>query len=93
MSGWSDIGTMPYEGSKQGATGFFKGVGLGFAGVLAKPVSGFVDVVSKTSQGIENGVTGTTDCKENNHRQRKPRAFYFDLHIVKEYNALDATIY
>ena len=45
--------TKPVEGAKSdGAKGFFKGVGKGLVGVVTKPVAGAVDIVSKTSEGV-----------------------------------------
>ena len=38
---------------KSGAKGFFKGVGKGLVGVVAKPVSGVVDFASSTLEGIK----------------------------------------
>lgn len=41
-------------GAKQsGAKGFFKGVGKGLIGVIAKPVGGVVDLASNTFEGIK----------------------------------------
>ena len=73
--------------------GLVKGVGMGIAGLFTKPASGVVDLVSKTTQGIESGVTGTAECKQSNERLRKPRAFYLALNIVKKYNELDSVVY
>ena len=56
-SGVSGVITKPYEGAREGnAKGFFTGVGKGLAGLVAKPTAGVVDLVSKTSLGIESGV-------------------------------------
>ena len=93
LSGVTGLVTKPYEGARQGGMGFVKGVGMGVAGLFSKPVSGIVDLVSKTTQGIESGVTGNAECKQNNVRVRKPRAFYLALSIVKEYNAVDSDAY
>ena len=93
VSGVVGLVKQPYEGSKQGAMGLFKGVGMGLAGLFTKPASGVVDLVSKTTQGIESGVTETAECKQSNERLRKPRAFYLALDIIKEYNELDSDIY
>ena len=43
----------PFEGAKkEGAKGFFKGVGKGLAGVVAKPTGGIIDFASGTFEGI-----------------------------------------
>jgi vacuolar protein sorting-associated protein 13A/C len=55
FSGVTGVLTKPVEGAKQdGLLGFAKGAGKGIAGLVTKPVSGVIDVVSKTTQGIEN---------------------------------------
>ena len=41
---------------KSGAKGFFKGMGKGLVGVVAKPVSGVVDFASSTLEGIKGWV-------------------------------------
>jgi vacuolar protein sorting-associated protein 13A/C len=49
MSGVTGVFTKPIEGAKSGGVGgFFVGATKGFAGLVAKPVSGVVDLVSKT---------------------------------------------
>jgi len=56
----------PYRGAKQsGAKGFGKGVGKGLLGTVVKPVSGVVDLISKTTEGIESAVDGGI-CVQNN---------------------------
>lgn len=43
------------DGAKEdGFGGFFKGIGKGAAGLVGKTVSGVVDIVGKTSEGIDN---------------------------------------
>ena len=60
------IVTQPYKGAKkQGFVGFGKGLGRGVAGVVVKPTSGVVDLLSKTTEGIESAVDGGI-CRENN---------------------------
>ena len=45
----------PVRGAKEdGAAGFFKGVGKGLIGAVARPVSGSLDLVSTTAEGIKN---------------------------------------
>lgn len=38
---------------KEGATGFFKGVGKGLVGAVARPTGGIIDMASSTFQGIK----------------------------------------
>jgi vacuolar protein sorting-associated protein 13A/C len=42
------------EGAKkEGAAGFFKGIGKGLVGVVARPTGGIIDMASSTFQGIQ----------------------------------------
>lgn len=51
--GVSGVVKNPFEGAKkEGAKGFFKGVGKGLAGVVAKPTGGIIDFASGTFEGI-----------------------------------------
>ena len=44
-------------GAKEaGAAGFFKGLGKGVVGVLARPAGGLVDFASSTLEGIKGSV-------------------------------------
>lgn len=38
---------------KEGAAGFFKGVGKGLVGAVARPTGGIIDMASSTFQGIK----------------------------------------
>jgi vacuolar protein sorting-associated protein 13A/C len=50
FSGVTGVFTKPVQGARTGGVGgFFGGVGKGMAGLVAKPVSGVVDLVSKTT--------------------------------------------
>lgn len=45
--------TKPLEGAKEkGVTGFVSGIGKGMAGLVLQPVSGAVDLASKTVEGV-----------------------------------------
>lgn len=86
--------TKPVEGAKsEGVGGFFKGIGKGAVGLVAKPVSGVVDFVSKTAEGVESNVTGIQQCKQNSKRAREPRPFYRDLQVIKDYDEVHALVY
>ena len=61
-------------------TGFGKGVLKGFAGLVVKPVSGILDLFSKTTEGIKNTVN-TEDFD-----LVKIRIFYGMYKIIKTYN-------
>ena len=93
LSGVTGVAMKPYEGAKQeGFLGFAKGMGRGVTGLVTKPISGVVDVVSKTTQGIENQVSGG-ECVPNNIRRRKPRAFYKQVMVFKDYNLLHSEVF
>ncbi|KAL4462680.1 hypothetical protein ABPG74_000510 [Tetrahymena malaccensis] len=82
----------PLEGAKKGgALGLLKGVGLGFAGLIAKPVSGVLDAASSVAGGIKNTIT-TGDEKANETRLRNPRVFYGREGFYKEFIEIDAGI-
>jgi vacuolar protein sorting-associated protein 13A/C len=42
------------EAKKGGIGGFFKGIGKGAVGLVAKPAESVVDLVSKTTEGLEH---------------------------------------
>uniref|UniRef100_A0A803SNG8 Vacuolar protein sorting 13 homolog A n=1 Tax=Anolis carolinensis TaxID=28377 RepID=A0A803SNG8_ANOCA len=55
VSGITGIVTKPIRGAqKEGAAGFFKGVGKGLVGAVARPTGGIIDMASSTFQGIKN---------------------------------------
>jgi vacuolar protein sorting-associated protein 13A/C len=93
FSGVTGVVTKPVEGVKEdGFKGFFTGLGKGATGLVTKPISGVVDVVSKTTQGIDISVSGG-ECLPNNHRCRKPRAFYKHVNIFKDFSFLHSEAY
>uniref|UniRef100_A0A803SKW8 Vacuolar protein sorting 13 homolog A n=1 Tax=Anolis carolinensis TaxID=28377 RepID=A0A803SKW8_ANOCA len=61
VSGITGIVTKPIRGAqKEGAAGFFKGVGKGLVGAVARPTGGIIDMASSTFQGIKKA-THTSD--------------------------------
>jgi len=91
--GISGIVTQPYEGAKDGGfVGFGKGIGKGLLGTVVKPVSGVVDLVSKTTEGIESSVDGGF-CEANNTKMRLPRPFYKEAGVFREYSKIHAILY
>ena len=58
-------------------------------GTVIKPISGVVDLVSKTTEGIESSVDGGV-CKVNDTKMRKPRAFYKDANVFRAYSSFNA---
>ena len=92
-SGVSGIVSLPMQGMKtDGAKGFGMGLGMGVLGTVVKPVSGVVDLVSKTTEGIENAVDGDVN-EENNKQMRLARAFYKEAGVFKVYSKLNAQLY
>lgn len=71
---------------KNGVSGFFKGLGKGLVGVIAKPIIGVFDLASNVTEGINirfsfliKGIKNTTTVFEDElDRQRLPR------HIAKD---------
>ena len=90
FSGISDIILKPVnETKKKGiVSGLTKGVLKGIGGAVIKPVSGVFDFVSKTTEGIKNGVNDDRII----NRLREPRVFYGILKVIKDYNYNDAYI-
>jgi vacuolar protein sorting-associated protein 13A/C len=71
--GVTDIIRKPVEGAKKDKlAGFGKGILKGLAGAVAKPISGVLELVSKTTEGIKNTVNDDLIFK----MERLPRAFY-----------------
>ena len=85
-SGISGVVTQPIEESKRGGIiGFFKGTAKGVAGLVVKPISGTLDFLSLTTEGIKN-----TSKKDEelalDKRLRLPRPFYENEKIIREYD-------
>ena len=54
-SGLTGVITKPVEGAKKkGIKGLLSGAWQGVSGLVIKPVSGTLDLLSKTTQGIQN---------------------------------------
>ncbi|KAG8880371.1 hypothetical protein FRB97_000908 [Tulasnella sp. 331] len=67
-SGIEGVVMKPLEGAeREGALGFFKGVGKGLVGAITKPAVGVFDLASNFTEGIRN----TTTVFDNNTRNRK----------------------
>jgi vacuolar protein sorting-associated protein 13A/C len=93
-SGVSGVFTKPIEGAKDGGVGgFIKGVGKGGAGLVTKTVSGVVDIVAKTSEGLDNQTKSQIHMMIASRRIRNPRPLYEYNYILKEYNDLHANWY
>ena len=90
FSGISDVILKPIEETKKEGIvkGLTKGVLKGIGGAVIKPISGVFDFVSKTTEGIKNGVNDDRFI----NRIREPRAFYGTFKIIKDYNYNDAFV-
>ncbi|XP_069482006.1 intermembrane lipid transfer protein VPS13A isoform X2 [Ambystoma mexicanum] len=75
VSGITGIVTKPIKGArKEGAAGFFKGVGKGLVGAVARPTGGIIDMASSTFQGIKRA----TDSSDEVGSLRPPRFIHED---------------
>ena len=73
----------PLEGArKDGVQGFFKGVGTGALGLLAKPVAGVMAI----------GEQFNDRAGANSNRMRAPRAVYHNT-ILRKFDAVEAEVY
>lgn len=80
--GISGIVYDPYKGAKKhGVTGFAKGAVKGLLGVGIKPVVGVLDLMSKTTEGLQSSVKnifklkGSQESEDSNGWIRLPRVF------------------
>ncbi|CAL5058295.1 unnamed protein product [Urochloa decumbens] len=76
--GVTGILTKPIEGAKSsGVEGFVQGVGKGIIGAAAQPVSGVLDLLSKTTEGanaVKMKISSAIMAEEQLLRRRLPRA-------------------
>ena len=87
--GVTDLVRMPIKGAKRdGLGGFGKGLLQGFGSIVAKPISGVLDMVSKTTEGLKNTVRGEAPILQ----ARLPRTFYGNFKYIQSYNKSDAQI-
>ena len=81
------------EGAKKGGiSGCCKGLGAGVLETVCLPLSGVLDLVSKTTAGIESAVDGGL-CKANDKKRRYARAFYKEEGMFKAYSDVNAKLY
>ncbi|KAG2470896.1 VP13C protein, partial [Polypterus senegalus] len=86
VGGVTGIITKPVEGAKkEGAAGFFKGIGKGLVGVVARPTGGIIDMASSTFQGIQRVAESTEEV----YRIRPPRVIHEDG-IIRPYDQDEA---
>ncbi|CAI6011354.1 unnamed protein product [Closterium sp. NIES-65] len=87
--GVTGILTKPIEGARDGGVeGFVAGMGRGLIGAAAQPVSGVLDLVSKTTDGVNAErarLSAAMTAKLALRRRRLPRAIRGD-HVVRPYD-------
>jgi len=71
LEGVAGVFVSPYEGAKKtGVSGFFKGVGRGVVGLVAKPLTGALDAVSSLTDGVAStadSLSGRSEVKRRRH--------------------------
>uniref|UniRef100_A0A1D1XLD7 Vacuolar protein sorting-associated protein 13C n=2 Tax=Anthurium amnicola TaxID=1678845 RepID=A0A1D1XLD7_9ARAE len=96
--GVTGILTKPLEGAKSsGVEGFVQGVGKGIIGAAAQPVSGVLDLLSKTTEGanaVKMKLASALTSEEQLLRRRLSRAIGGDnlLRPYDEYKAMGQVI-
>ncbi|CAN9513170.1 unnamed protein product [Ophioblennius macclurei] len=81
VSGITGIVTKPIKGAqKEGAAGFFKGVGKGLVGAVARPTGGIIDMASSTFQGIKRAAETSQDVKS-----LRPPRFIHEDGVIRSY--------
>lgn len=79
------------EGHRKGIKGVGIGLWEGVTGLLLKPISGALDLVAKTSEGVKN-TCRIFEQKQIKGRIRMPRTFYGIQRKIKNFNEDDAFI-
>ncbi|XP_010679516.3 uncharacterized protein LOC104894866 isoform X2 [Beta vulgaris subsp. vulgaris] len=91
--GVTGIVTKPFEGAKSsGVEGFVQGVGKGIIGAAAQPVSGVLDLLSKTTEGanaMRMKIQAALTSEEQLLRRRLPRVISGD-NLLKPYDEYKA---
>lgn len=87
--GVTGILTKPLEGAKtSGVEGFVQGVGKGIIGAAAQPVSGVLDLLSKTTEGanaVRMKIASAITSDEQLLRRRLPRVISGD-NLLRPYD-------
>jgi vacuolar protein sorting-associated protein 13A/C len=93
LRGVSGLLTKPVEGARrEGVEGFLKGVGKGLLGAAVVPMSGVLDLVSSTTQGLSaswDSVAGLLADAEQPQRRRLPRCVRSDG-LLQPFDTLSA---
>ncbi|XP_029017431.1 vacuolar protein sorting-associated protein 13A isoform X2 [Betta splendens] len=81
LSGITGIVTKPIKGAqKEGAAGFFKGMGKGLVGAVARPTGGIIDMASSTFQGIKRAAETSQDIES-----LRPPRFIHEDGVIRPY--------
>jgi len=73
--------TKPVSGAReQGVEGFFKGLGKGAIGLVARPTAGVVDFASGSFEAVKRATENTDEVK----RLRPPRFQHYD-NVLRPY--------
>ncbi|XP_030622854.1 intermembrane lipid transfer protein VPS13A [Chanos chanos] len=81
VSGITGIVTKPIKGAqKEGAAGFFKGMGKGLVGAVARPTGGIIDMASSTFQGIKRAAETSQDVES-----LRPPRFIHEDGVIRPY--------
>ena len=76
---------------REGIGGLVTGIGKGAAGFVTKTVSGAVDIVGKSAEGLENYANYNETTELTLVRIRQPRIFYENVNLIQTYRLLDAS--
>lgn len=79
------------EARRRGLRGFGSGIYQGISGLLIKPISGTLDLASKTAEGFKNTIR-RFDVNTNKERVRMPRPFYGMQQKIKKFEKNDALL-
>lgn len=81
MDGVTGVVTKPVTGAREeGVEGFFKGLGKGAIGLLARPTAGVVDFASGSFEAVKRATESSEDAK----RLRPPRFQHYD-NVLRPY--------
>lgn len=93
QEGITGIVSAPAKGAKkEGVGGFFKGLGTGVVGAVAKPVGGLFDMVSKTTEGaVAQTKSNEQLALDHDIQNRKfaPRLFQGEKKQLTEFNDME----
>ncbi|KAH8253644.1 hypothetical protein KR032_006328 [Drosophila birchii] len=87
VDGVTGVVTKPVSGAReQGVEGFFKGLGKGAIGLVARPTAGMVDFASGSFDAVKRAAEASEDVK----RMRPPRFQHYDF-VLRPYCLMEAT--